>query len=122
MTHNTSYGNYFAITEKTGYLPFCLTGGGLFGRIGRMKTRELENLLRRHFRRADPESEVRIELGEYGLWRTDVRKNGRTQLSMVGSTRNDSIRNMVNYVLTWHFPRELDSPEELELWLESEGA
>lgn len=104
-----------------------MTEGGLFGRIGRMKTKKLENLLRRHFRRADPECEVRIELEKYGLWKTDVRKNGRTQISMVGCTREESIRNMVDYVLAWHFsqefdPAEVDSPEELELWLDSVGA
>ena len=61
-----------------------------------MKIKKLEDLMRRHFRRADPECEIRIERQASGLWKTEVRKNGWTQLSMVGCTRNDSIRNMVN--------------------------
>lgn len=92
-----------------------------------MKIKKLENLVRRHFRRVDPESEIRIERLASGLWRTDVRKNGRTGISMVGCTRGESIRNMVDYILVWHFsqefdPAKVDSPEELELWLDSVGA
>ena len=86
-----------------------------------MRTRKMEKLLERWFRKQNPEFELLVEEVPGKLWKTNIliQTEGPVPISWwYGRTRRESVGNMLKDVIRME---NVSSPEELDLLLESEG-